>query len=784
MPKIHIYHKIEAVFGLVIKMSNAAAALESLFESSTDEMSSAEVLSDAADEYPVPPSTSTKICGCFAVEDSMYAINAAFLSELTSVEDSSASTDDDAHAADTDSDAADGADDTDTADDVDAADDASDSATDEDSADDDIPKGETRNFELSEDPLAAVAVNDQYRRADVGDGESSDLWWIEAVATVFPRVYDYPAPTFAPPHWRPAVPAAWNQAAYDEAFALEFPEIAAIGPIENVVIAGGAAAYPLTRGPRPSDVDIFFVGIKVEAKLWRKADEVLSALALECAVAADGDQAVMMVQSMSPGLITVTVYRDDSGKPSLKVQLILRAYESISALLHAFDVPAACVAYDWRHAYTTTLGAYAGVYRANIVVPAYRSTTYEARLAKYFARGFALVLPHMDPARFKKATTLELPWLRFSVVAARGNLATGTIEPLHVAADSDYDTAPLRRGFRRLAYRMANRARYSPIYEGLAALARDGVPGMFRVPIARIHSHNTDEHELRRRSLPLRAFAVRGGPTLAQLLPKAKMADVLDRCQAADVRRGLNVHTLRKTFGLSFEQVGELAAATAQAIAANPGCQISIAAALAPFRLALEAKWQERADAPIEWWIRTDPGRQYTASLNPRIEDPAAWYGSAYAPHRSDEPAPADHVAALRARLEGEQMTASPGYHDGMCAICLDSCLPGPNYVMLACGHAFHWSAAKPGGCEGLFGLLRTSEDENSNCPTCRADFRHDSTVAQPVPVQVPMGAAFAPANSHQSDSRQSNSRQSDSHQSDSHQSGALAEASAGATTI
>ena len=49
---------------------------------------------------------------------------------------------------------------------------------------------------------------------------------------------------------------------------------------------------------------------------------------------------------------------------------------SVSALLHGFDVPACCVAYDGRATVMTSLAAWAHANRVNPVNPAYRSTTY------------------------------------------------------------------------------------------------------------------------------------------------------------------------------------------------------------------------------------------------------------------------------------------------------------------------------------------------------------------------------------------------------------------------
>jgi hypothetical protein len=614
-----------------------------------------------------------------------------------------------------------------------------------------------REFALPDDPRVAVAVNDAHRRADVGDGPGSDLWTIAHVARVFPRIYAFAAMTFAPPGWRPASASAWNQDEYDRAFAQAFPLVADIGPISGVVVAGGAAAHPLVRGKKPGDVDLFFVGLDPadEPALWRKADEVAAAVTRAMiAPSGDEDTAIRQVtQVLTPGLITICAYAENANVPILKVQLILRAYPSVSALLHAFDVPSACVAYDWQTTYTTTLGAFAHVFRANVVVPAYRSTTYESRLAKYFDRGFALVLPDANPAAFVRGATLELSALRLTVVTARGLVATGTAA---ATGDVQSDYEPVEPKYRTawsMTWLFASRALYSPINAGIAALVRGGSPSMYRFLISRTGCVGAEQAR-ERRSLPLAVFAARGAPTMAQLLPADRLKKFFDRCDEGMIVDGkLHYRTLSRYYGMSPEQIGKLAAAVAAAEIAAPGRRLSAKQALEPYRKAVEDKYAAATAVPIEWWVKTDPGRQYTASRNPQVLDPRDWYGPLYAQNVASAGATADDevtllrngVTMLRTLLEGAQTSAGdgkPGFHDGTCAICLDACPPGANYVMLHCGHAFHWSAASSGDCAGLLGLMRgEGGSDRDRCPICRAELdRRGNAPQRREPVEIVLG--------------------------------------------
>ncbi|MCE7958498.1 MAG: hypothetical protein DYH06_11265 [Acidobacteria bacterium ACB2] len=310
-----------------------------------------------------------------------------------------------------------------------------------------------RALVLDDDPAVAVAINDAHRRPDAPEGPGADLWTVDQLRAAMPRQYKYVVPTFAPRHWPTPVPI--SQEEYSARFEAKFPEVASIGPIEHVVIAGGAAAWPFGESRvKPGDVDLFICGIDPadEKALWSTVHNVVKKLTAAFLEGVDGvpPRVRALTQTMSPGVVTITAvtsseYGYRATGDEIKVQIILRAYPSLSAILHAFDVPSACVAYDWRRAYTTTLGAFAQVFRANVVVPAYRSTTYESRLAKYFERGYALALPGLRPGILKRGETLALPHLSLAAAVVRGRFAAGAVVlPATAAPSSDYEPRRVR----------------------------------------------------------------------------------------------------------------------------------------------------------------------------------------------------------------------------------------------------------------------------------------------------------------------------------------------------
>ena len=118
----------------------------------------------------------------------------------------------------------------------------------------------SRKLVPCDDPLEAIAVNDQHRRADVSDDVDSDLWSIDQLCAAMPHAYLNRAPTLVPACW--PTPRAVTQEEYTKRFGEIFPEIAEIGHIPHVVIAGGAAARPLgERSTKDGDVDFFIYGI-------------------------------------------------------------------------------------------------------------------------------------------------------------------------------------------------------------------------------------------------------------------------------------------------------------------------------------------------------------------------------------------------------------------------------------------------------------------------------------------------------------------------------------------
>lgn len=217
-------------------------------------------------------------------------------------------------------------------------------------------------------------------------------------------------------------------------------------------------------------------------------------------------------------------------------------------------------------------------------------------------------------------------------------------------------------------------------------------------------------------------------PTLyAAFMPRLALCQVLRtvvECAYSRRTGRVNVRTLTKYLGLAPREAAALARRVAACLRANPGRDIDLAPALAPFRARILRRYEAARAEPLEWWIRADPGRQYTASLNPRMEDPAEWCGAArVAPNPCsaffDEQEPQLAAARAAAAAEAAEAEAEKG-RAPPCGCCGAPLAAGePNRIALACGHAFHWTQSwRSGQCGGYLlttGLDRYSEGSRPN---------------------------------------------------------------------
>jgi len=265
-----------------------------------------------------------------------------------------------------------------------------------------------------------IRINDSFRFIDVID----DLIPIENIKRS-EYAYNFNNPTFIPINW-----SSYKETS-QETYSAEFRKKNDIAykmllNTTNVVIAGGAAARPLYVVNKNiyTDIDIFIYGIFDEQLFWKKVNEISEIILLtdkDCSITHKIKQGIIIIGITSPHNSFLIEY-----------QIILRMYHTMSSIIHSFDIPSCCVLYDGNIAYTTSLGLYAHLNQVNIVNTMYRSTSFERRLIKYFERGFALELVGYDINKGYDSITKSLKhnYLKFDILQKIGNRITGTISTL------------------------------------------------------------------------------------------------------------------------------------------------------------------------------------------------------------------------------------------------------------------------------------------------------------------------------------------------------------------
>jgi hypothetical protein len=86
----------------------------------------------------------------------------------------------------------------------------------------------------------------------------------------------------------------------------------------------------------------------------------------------------------------------------MKLQVIFRLYNSISEILHGFDLGSSAIGFDCDNTYFTSLSKFAFEFGCNVIIPSRRSPTYTIRLIKYFKRGFQIIMPELDITKLRK----------------------------------------------------------------------------------------------------------------------------------------------------------------------------------------------------------------------------------------------------------------------------------------------------------------------------------------------------------------------------------------------
>lgn len=145
---------------------------------------------------------------------------------------------------------------------------------------------------------------------------------------------------------------------------------------ENVLVAGGIVFFLLYNAPF-GDIDLFLFGLAEEEANY-KLQEILSLVEYTSIVRTEN---------------AVTLHNEKTG---IRVQVILRLYQTLSEVLHGFDVDSCCLGYYEGQIYSTKRCLESLKFGMNVVNFERLSPSYEYRLAKYATKGMSVYVPSYD----------------------------------------------------------------------------------------------------------------------------------------------------------------------------------------------------------------------------------------------------------------------------------------------------------------------------------------------------------------------------------------------------
>jgi hypothetical protein len=169
----------------------------------------------------------------------------------------------------------------------------------------------------------------------------------------------------------------------------------------NLVACGGSITNILTGfindrnhriEHRISDIDLFFYGLdnNMERANQMRIDVIKEII--KCHILYDDFYAYNIQRNEFVTSIFIYTKKDKY----VEYQLIHRIYPSIDSIIGGFDIGACMFAYDGDEIYTTPLGAWTIINKTIIIDTKRRSTSYEFRLCRYHYRGFKLLFPGLS----------------------------------------------------------------------------------------------------------------------------------------------------------------------------------------------------------------------------------------------------------------------------------------------------------------------------------------------------------------------------------------------------
>lgn len=429
----------------------------------------------------------------------------------------------------------------------------------------------------------------------------------------------------------------------------------------NLIACGGTITKTLFGFQSKEDVDLFFYDLEEERanELRLKVVEFL----LDKWKTQDKKSKFMIVRNE----FTTTIYVY-LGKKSYIYQLIHRIYPNIATILGGFDLSASMIAYDGTELYTTPLGCWSLQHRAIIIDTKRRSTSFEYRLVKYHCYGFTLIFPGLtneiidqyivEPCRKTGDLINKLKQL----VDEYGYEFTGKItDHIKLKEDSGLRFDILQKENNILPYLYINdghnynrRYDYNKYY--LAGMYKQILIGMVpynRKQIEDRHVNNISDYNYKfehPQYIAKRNITRLRVGNLAAVISVIEIDDITDL--SAKLLNDIDHPDLKfEEDNIKFDKIIELRNYNSEDINKHYfNVFVKHFGKLAPE--VIKNKDSDEFDKYIKImvdtvktntkicqdnltgikWITKNPGRQWTASINPIIADPRDWYGKHYIP--------------------------------------------------------------------------------------------------------------------------------------------------------
>ena len=566
------------------------------------------------------------------------------------------------------------------------------------------------------------------------------------------------------------------------------------GSTYQVCAAGGAVYHSLfyseaawenasARMRWPNDVD-YFVAIDPapEGSLDRDREEILlEVLNRYPLVHEKAKTSNVPYAAMARGIVTFTTEPTCEKYIPSKVQFVLRGpFKTPAAVISGFDLGPSSVVM-WRDDVEadddsvlsppgdskfgmTWRGAYAAATSIDIIPNLeVRSTTFATRIAKYFNRGVGFAFPNISPEEIQRRWNeeekpFEIELLDFTIKVLKPghekNMWESQIIPTNFGGvTSDYDPiGEVQLG----SFEAGPTYWYSNgdhVYVWGTSLIKYINTNNVRKLAYILGYVEREPGEIHVSNIPstldeLCSYLVESIEHYDTITGVIRtICGQFGRLRKKDhySSQNLSEQTYVDLLGMTIDQAREYLALRRKVqdmLRGSHYTEASMVKVLEPFIEKILARYEELRETRLDWWIVDEPGRQWTASLNPAIVEPKVWYGPWYYERPKLQTGTSAQIkenpkSAKDNDNSGAETTTVHTVEETTCPLCLTPIIPGDtNTMTLPCGHCFCWSRRIGSDgeivCDGYItwhnqGVVSARQnrlpltDRSNTCPACRS---------------------------------------------------------------